>query len=172
MNETKKNFLLEKEQQEVFETLTDEEAGILIKGIFKYLDTNDSGLTGMLKAIFIPIKNDIDKNEEKYQKKCEILKQNRNHAEISMKSERNQTDISSDNNHISYNHSSKGLHRSPIQFSNLFRGHTLLLKRGITRKGRIEITTEMVFKMMRMRMQDCSIFIKNKIYHRESTDIE
>ena len=98
----KDNFLLKKNQREVFDTLTDEEAGILIKGIFKYLDTNDSGLTGMLKAIFIPIKNDIDKNEEKYQKKCEILKQNRNHAEISMKSDRNHAEISSDNNHISY----------------------------------------------------------------------
>ena len=72
----KDNFLLKKSQQEVFETLTDEEAGKLIKGIFKYMRTGDSELTGMMKAIFIPIKNDIDKNEESYQKRCEINKQN------------------------------------------------------------------------------------------------
>lgn len=72
----KDNFLLKKSQQEVFDTLTDEEAGKLIKGIFKYMRTGDSELTGMMKAIFIPIKNDIDKNEESYQKRCEINKQN------------------------------------------------------------------------------------------------
>lgn len=76
MNETKKNFLLEKEQQEVFETLTDEEAGKLIKGIFRYLNTGDSGLTGMMNAIFIPIKKSIDKNEENYKKICERNREN------------------------------------------------------------------------------------------------
>lgn len=76
MNETKKNFLLEKEQQDVFETLTDEEAGKLIKGIFRYLNTGDSGLTGMMNAIFIPIKKSIDKNEENYKKICERNREN------------------------------------------------------------------------------------------------
>lgn len=76
MNETKRNFLLEKEQQEVFETLTDEEAGKLIKGIFRYLSTGDSGLTGMMNAIFIPIKKSIDKNEENYKKICERNREN------------------------------------------------------------------------------------------------
>lgn len=98
----KDNFLLKKNQREVFDTLTDEEAGKLIKGIFRYLDTNDSGLVGALQAIFIPIRDEINKNEEKYRKKCEVLKRNRNQSDISMKSERNHDDIKSDNNHISY----------------------------------------------------------------------
>ena len=72
----KRNFLLNKDQREVFEALTDEEAGQLIKGIFRYLDTNDSGLNGMLHAIFIPIKKEIDDNEEKYRKICEKNKEN------------------------------------------------------------------------------------------------
>ena len=76
MNETKRNFLLEKEQQDVFETLTDEEAGKLIKGIFRYLSTGDSGLTGMMNAIFITIKKSIDKNEENYKKICERNREN------------------------------------------------------------------------------------------------
>lgn len=72
----KGNFLLEKKQRDVFETLTDEEAGILIKGIFKYLDTGDSGLKGLYQAIFIPIKQSIDKNEENYKKMCERNREN------------------------------------------------------------------------------------------------
>lgn len=109
----KDNFLLKKSQREVFDTLTDEEAGILIKGIFKYLDTNDSGLTGMLKAIFIPIKNDIDKNEEKYQSICERNKENINKRWQKEKIPNDTTVYESipndtDNNHISYitNHNS------------------------------------------------------------------
>ena len=61
----KDNFLLKKSQREVFDALSDEDEGILIKGVFKYLDTGNSELDGTLKAIFIPIKNDIDKWLEK-----------------------------------------------------------------------------------------------------------
>ncbi len=118
----KDNFLLKKSQQEVFETLTDEEAGKLIKGIFKYMRTGDSELTGMMKAIFIPIKNDIDKNEETYQKRCEINKQNgslggapkgNQNAKKNKTTENNPKTTENkqkqhDNNHISYitNHNS------------------------------------------------------------------
>lgn len=70
----KDNFLLKRNQKEVFDELTDEEAGKLIKGIFSYVETGDSNLKGSLKAIFIPIKNDIDRNEEKYQR---IIERNR-----------------------------------------------------------------------------------------------
>lgn len=73
---TKDNFLLKKNQQSVFEELTDEEAGKLIKGIFKYVNSGDSGLDGYLKIIFIPIKTEIDKNEETYRKRCETNRNN------------------------------------------------------------------------------------------------
>ena len=73
---TKDNFLLKKSQQDVFEELTDEEAGKLIKGIFKYVSTGDSGLSGILSAVFIPIKKDIDDNEAKYQAICERNRKN------------------------------------------------------------------------------------------------
>lgn len=72
----KDNFLLKRSQREVFDALSDEDAGILIKGVFKYLDTGDSELDGTLKAIFIPIKKDIDKNEENYQRICERNRRN------------------------------------------------------------------------------------------------
>ena len=70
----KDNFLLKKAQQEIFNNLSNEDAGLLIKGIFEYINTGDSKLDGYLKVIFIPIKNDIDKNEENYQKRCETNK--------------------------------------------------------------------------------------------------
>lgn len=72
----KKNFLLENEQKDTIDTLTDEEAGKLFKGIYNYVNTGESGLKGILKAVFIPFKKTIDKNEEKYQEICERNKQN------------------------------------------------------------------------------------------------
>lgn len=75
----KDNFLLKKNQQEVFDELTDEEAGRLIKGIFSYVSTGESNLKGSLKAVFIPIKNDIDRNEEKYQR---IVERNRENGKL------------------------------------------------------------------------------------------
>ena len=107
----KDNFLLKREQRDVFEALTDEEAGKLIKGIFKYLDTYDSGLTGTLKAIFIPIKKAIDDNEEKYKRICERNKQNgllggrpKNETQKtqSVILETQENPKKPDNNHISY----------------------------------------------------------------------
>lgn len=123
---TKDNFLLKKSQQEVFEELTDEEAGKLIKGIFNYVSTGDSGLSGVLSAVFIPIKKDIDDNEAKYQAICERNRQNglnggrprkpeeitqenpMGYSGIEEKTEETQVDILGQNTHISYitNHNS------------------------------------------------------------------
>ena len=72
----KDNFLLKKSQQAVFVALTDEDAGKLIKGIFDYVNTGNSNLDGLLNAVFIPIKEYIDQNEENYQKRCEKNKEN------------------------------------------------------------------------------------------------
>lgn len=118
----KDNFLLKKSQQEVFDTLSDEQAGQLIKGIFKYMKTGNSELTGIMKAVFIPIKNDIDKNEESYQKRCEKNRENikkrweKDSEEIqentnvyeSIPNEYESIPNNTDNNHISYitNHNS------------------------------------------------------------------
>lgn len=72
----KDNFLLKKSQKEVFDELSNEEAGKLIKGIFKYANTGNSELEGYLKIIFIPIKTEIDKNEEKYEEVCKRNREN------------------------------------------------------------------------------------------------
>ena len=67
----KDNFLLKTSQSKVFKELSDEDAGKLIKGIFDYVETKIVTLEGYLKIIFIPIKDEIDKNEEKYESVCE-----------------------------------------------------------------------------------------------------
>jgi len=72
----KDNFLLKKNQSKVFNELSNEDAGKLIKGIFNYANTGESQLDGYLKIIFLPIKDDIDKNEENYKKRCETNRAN------------------------------------------------------------------------------------------------
>lgn len=105
----KDNFLLKKSHQEVFDSLPDEDAGKLIKGIFNYVNTSDCKLDGLLKTIFIPIKNDIDKNEETYQKKCQKNRENiEKRWNTKYEDIRTYTNVyesipnDTDNNHISY----------------------------------------------------------------------
>ena len=103
-SEMKKNFLLENEQKDTVDTLTDEEAGKLFKGIYNYVNTGESGLKGTLKAVFISFKQVIDKNEKKYKEICERNKEN---VKKRWSKEKNTTVYDripndTDNNHISY----------------------------------------------------------------------
>lgn len=75
----KDNFLLKKSQINVFKELSNEDAGKLIKGIFEYSISGEVALDGYLKIIFLPIKEEIDKNEEKYEMICE---RNRNNGRL------------------------------------------------------------------------------------------
>jgi hypothetical protein len=72
----KKSFLLYTDQREVFEELTDEDAGKLIKHIFAYVndespETNDK----LLKIAFLPIKTQLKRDlvvwDEKKQQRAE-----------------------------------------------------------------------------------------------------
>lgn len=131
----KDNFLLKKSQQDVFNELTDEEAGKLIKGVFQYVNTGVSGLSGVLNAVFIPIQKYIDENEKKYQAICERNRQNganggrpRKEEEtqenpvgydgIENETQETQVDNLGQNTHISYitNHTSNN-HNSNNQLS-------------------------------------------------------
>ena len=49
----KDNFLLKTSQKSVFNELSDEDAGKLIKGIFEYAQTDKIILEGYLKVIFL-----------------------------------------------------------------------------------------------------------------------
>lgn len=67
----KESFILYSKHKEVFDSLTDEQSGQLIKGIFEYVTTGKSNLSGLLNTVFIPIKQDLDRNNEVYEAVCE-----------------------------------------------------------------------------------------------------
>jgi len=72
----KKSILLYSDYAEIFDSLTDEEAGKLIKAIYEYNETGKTSLTGALKIIFITIRQGLDRDQERYDAVCERNKQN------------------------------------------------------------------------------------------------
>ena len=64
------------DNKDVFYDLTDEQAGLLIKAIFKYQETGEIIVKGLLKTVFLTFKSTLDRNEEKW----EDIKQKRSEA--------------------------------------------------------------------------------------------
>ena len=63
-NTQKDSFILYLEHKNVFDILTDEEAGKLIKAIFEYEEKEElPNLDKSLQIAFIPIKNTLDRNK-------------------------------------------------------------------------------------------------------------
>lgn len=52
----KDSFLLHNSHKEIIEALTDEEAGQLLKGLFKYNCGENPNFTGTVQIAFIPIR--------------------------------------------------------------------------------------------------------------------
>lgn len=73
---TKKGFLLLNNQIEIIETLTDEQAGQLLKAFYDYNIGNEIKLKGLMKTVFNNFKIVFDENEQKYQEICEKNKKN------------------------------------------------------------------------------------------------
>lgn len=72
MAEDKKGFLLYADYEELFDELTDEVAGKLIKHILKYVnDKNPDTEDSLVKVAFIPIKKQLKRDLEKYEDKRE-----------------------------------------------------------------------------------------------------
>lgn len=72
----KKRFVLYLDQKEIFEALTYEDAGRLIRAIFEFEETGVlPDLDGVLKFAFIPIKTALDANREKHEALCAKRKQ-------------------------------------------------------------------------------------------------
>lgn len=73
----KDSFILYLDHQEIFEMLTDEQAGQLIKSIFLYERTGTMPkMDKMLNLAFVPIMQILDKNRRRYDEKCKKNKQN------------------------------------------------------------------------------------------------
>lgn len=68
----KKSFLMNVDYEEQLEDLTNEELGILMRAIFKYeKDGIEPKFSGLLKMAFAFIKENLNRNREKYDKRCE-----------------------------------------------------------------------------------------------------
>ena len=65
-NAEKESFILYTEQKEVIDNLTDEDAGKLFKGIFDYALGNEPQFNNLLKLVFIPIRQQLERNAKKY----------------------------------------------------------------------------------------------------------
>jgi hypothetical protein len=74
------NFIISYKYKDIFNDLSDKQAGVLIKAIFKY--QHDGAIAGFgdaeLKMAFRFIKNDMDYNNKKYEEICEKNKKNIN----------------------------------------------------------------------------------------------
>ena len=67
----KKSIKIFIDSLDVLEELTDEQAGQLFKAIRAYEIDNKEILTGILKAVFTPFKNNLDRAEVAYRAVCE-----------------------------------------------------------------------------------------------------
>lgn len=73
----KNSFLMYIDYEEQFNLLTDEQIGQLMRAIIKYEKTgNVPELKGMLKMAFSFIKTQLDRDREKYNKRCEQNREN------------------------------------------------------------------------------------------------
>jgi|FLOH01.1.fsa_nt_gi hypothetical protein len=72
----KKSFKLFIDSLDVLDELSDEEAGKLFKAIREYELNEKEVLTGLMKAVFTPFKNNLDRAKQAYDAVCEANKAN------------------------------------------------------------------------------------------------
>ncbi len=72
----RKSFVLYLDQKEIIDTLTDEQAGKLIKAIYSYCEGTDPELDPVLRLAFIPIKQTLRRDYEKWLNIVERNKEN------------------------------------------------------------------------------------------------
>ncbi len=75
-NSDKKSFNLFTDYKEVFDDLTDEQAGQIIKAIFAHETGEECQLAGLMNAVFTPIRQQLDRNRESYAEKCAKNREN------------------------------------------------------------------------------------------------
>lgn len=59
------SFIIHNDSLAVLSELTDEQAGVLFKAMYQYQKTGEITLDGIMKALFIPFKNQFDRDNEK-----------------------------------------------------------------------------------------------------------
>ena len=77
MSKERKGFVIYGDTREVVRRLSDEEAGQLLKGMLDYfVDSREPKFKGVLEFVFIPIKQQMDRDADKYEAKCVKMREN------------------------------------------------------------------------------------------------
>ena len=77
MSKEQKGFIVYGDIQDVLKELDDEQVAQLFRGMVNYfVDGKASKFTGVLKFVWIPIKQHMDRDAEKYEKRCEKNREN------------------------------------------------------------------------------------------------
>ena len=66
----KRSFVMYHDQKPIFDNMSDEDAGKLIKSLFEYSEGNEPVLDGLMKALFSSFKSTLDRDAEKYNSVC------------------------------------------------------------------------------------------------------
>lgn len=79
MGKEPKGFVIYGDTQEVVDRLSDAEAGQLLKGMLGYFNSGkEPKFKGILEFVFIPIRQQMDRDADKYEAKCERMRENAN----------------------------------------------------------------------------------------------
>ena len=77
MSKDQKGFIVYGDIKAVIDELPDDQVAKLFHGMVDYfVDGKEPKFTGILKFVFIPIKQQMDRDSEKYEKKCERNREN------------------------------------------------------------------------------------------------
>ena len=79
MSKEQRGFIVYGDIRDVLTELDDQQTAQLFRGMVDYfVSGKDPKFTGILKFVFIPIKQQMDRNADKYEKKCEKMRENAN----------------------------------------------------------------------------------------------
>ena len=93
MSKDQKGFIVYGDNQEVVNRLSDEDAGRLLKGMLNYFaDGAEPDFDGILEFVFIPIRQQMDRDMDKYETKCEKNRANANKRWNDMRTDANAYD--------------------------------------------------------------------------------
>ena len=72
MSKDQKGFVVYGDIEESLNELTDEQVAKLFRGMVSYFNTGkEPKFSGLMKMVFIPIRQQMDRDTDKYEKKCE-----------------------------------------------------------------------------------------------------
>ena len=77
VSKEQRGFIVYGDIKDILNELTDDQVAQLFRGMVNYfVDGKDPKFTGILKYVFIPIKQQMDRNADKYEKRCEKNREN------------------------------------------------------------------------------------------------